>query len=175
MRNMTPPTPDPEHKTVMRVYAAVVASVILQAMPMMVAQGIGTLILFGAWLATYMVRWRAAPNGLARNHMLWLSRTLWISSLLLTVGIVLAGLWVLREGDHGVIDRLSESLLSGSAPSESSVAAMGREYFLTNYALILKASLLTMGPGFAYFFYRVLRGFVRAGRGYRMADPKSWL
>lgn len=175
MRDMTPPTPDPEHKTVMRVYAAIVASVILQAMPMMVAQGIGTLILFGAWVATYIVRWRALPDGLARNHMTWLSRTLWISSLLLTIGIVLAGLWVLREGDHSAIDRLSEGLLSGAPPSEASAIAAGREYFLTNYRLILKASLLTMGPGFAYFFYRVLRGFMRAGRGYRMANPKSWL
>ncbi len=175
MRDLTPPTPDPDQKTVMRVYAAIVASVILQAMPMMVAQGIGTLILFGAWVASYVVRWRAAPEGLACNHMTWLSRTMWISSLLVAVGIAFAGLWVLRDGDHSVIDRLSDAVMSGAAPSESDVAAAGREYFQANYRLILKAALVTLGPGFAYFFYRILRGFVRAGRGYRMANPKSWL
>ena len=175
MRDMTPPTPDPEQKTVMRVYAAIVASVILQAMPMIVAQGIGTLILFGAWVASYIVRWRAAPEGLIHNHMIWLSRTLWISSLLISIGIVLAGAWVFEEGDHTVIDRLANEIMNGSTPSETSLANAGKEYFQTNFRLILGASLLTVGPGFAYFFYRILRGFVRAGHGYRMANPKSWL
>lgn len=175
MRDMTPPTPDPEQKTVMRVYAAIVASVILQAMPMIVAQGIGTLILFGAWVASYIVRWRGTPEGLIHNHMVWLSRTLWISSLLISIGIVLAGVWVFGEGDHSAIDRLAKDIMNGSAPSQTSLANAGKEYFQTNFRLILGASLLTVGPGFAYFFYRILRGFVRAGRGYRMANPKSWL
>lgn len=175
MRDMTPPTPDPEQKSVMRVYAALVASVILQAMPMVVAQGIGTLILFGAWVACGIVRRRSKPEGLAHNHMIYLSRTLWISSFLLIVGVALAGVWVLQEGDHSAIDRLANGIMNGSAPSEAALAAAGKDYFLTNFRLILEASLLTIGPGFAYFFYRTLRGFLRAGRGYRMADPKGWL
>ena len=35
--------------------------------------------------------------------------------------------------------------------------------------------LVAIGPAILYFVYRVVNGMSRAAKGYRIANPKSWL
>ncbi len=143
-----------EQKNVTRIYGALVAGTFLSVLPSIMLALVGTGLLLGVLIAAYVIRARAKdPDSLSGNHMTYLIRTFWVSGLILGIGMAAAGIYLSR--DMGA--ETYEMLRTG------------------NFQPILTVTIAYVVPGMAYYIYRVGKGLARAVRGYRIANPKSWL
>ncbi len=161
--------------TINTLYIMLVLSTILSFVPYMSAQLLSLVLVVVVLAAAYFYRARDTEDGLMYNHMTYMIGTVWIGTSFLLLGMMAAGAWVFMEGDHSVIDSVLTRVESGYVPTEGELTAIMADYMMANKDLILTSSLITIGPAILYFVYRVANGFSRACKGYRIANPKSWL
>lgn len=161
--------------TINTLYIMLVLSTILSFVPFMSAQLLSLVLVVVVLLAAYFYRGRDTEDGLMYNHMTYMIGTVWIGTSFLLLGMMAAGAWVFMEGNHSVIDAALVQVEGGFIPTEAEMTRIITEYMLSNKNLIVMSSIVTIGPAILYFVYRVANGFSRACKGYRIANPKSWL
>ncbi len=163
-----------EQKQVTRIYAALVAMLIFSCVPNMVLGVLAILLMFYAIIGAYVLRAGTAEDSVVRNHMTYLIRTFWISSLIFVLGAAAAVPWLWRHLDFRALDALANDL--GTDPEK--MQALDPHVFMTATGLtvpdLLTGSAIMFGPCMIYFIYRVARGLSRALKGYRMNDVKAW-
>jgi uncharacterized membrane protein len=161
--------------TIMALYIMLILSTILSFAPNMLLQ-IGSLTLFlVALVAAYIYRAKDKDDGLLANHMTYLIGTIWIGSTFLVIGIIIAVVWISGESNNAALQDVVEQINSGLALDEALLKSAMAQYISDNQQLLLRVTLITIGPAMVYILYRIASGLSRAVRGYRMAKPKSWL
>lgn len=156
------PSAEKEQKQVNRVYAAMVAMIIFSCVPMAVLQVVAILLLFYVMFSAYSLRRKYGEESLVHNHMTYLIRTFWISSLFFAIGFIAAGFYLSGKLDLAAIEEMSNTMMTG-------------QFVVTdNVKLLAVVSLVSMGPSMIYFIYRAAKGLSRALRGHRMGNVKEW-
>lgn len=156
-------------------YFFLVASTILSFVPTPAGQVISLFLVIFTLIAAYIYRSRDHEDGLLYNHMTYMIGTIWIGTSFIFLGMIAAGIVIYAKGDRTVIEEAVNQLRGGVMFDEASLKALMNEYASANRNLLVLASLPTIGPAVLYFVYRVANGFGRACKGYRIANPKSWL
>lgn len=128
-----------------------------------------------ALVAAYLYRCKDKDDGLLYNHMTYLIGTIWIGTTLIVLGTIIAGLWVYYYGDNSPLDDAVAAVSQGAVPDEAMLRQIMGAYFHANKGLLITASSVAIGPAILYFVYRVANGLGRAAKGYRLANPRSWL
>ncbi len=126
-------------------------------------------------LAAYVYRGKDNEDGLLYNHMTYLIGTIWIGTSFILIGTLAAGLWVYLQGDNSAFEAAFARLEGGAMIDEAAIRQVTQDYLSINRDLMITASTFAIGPSILYFVYRVANGISRAGKGYRIANPKSWL
>ncbi len=163
-------------KTIINVlYFMIVLSTILSFVPYTIGQLLSLTLIVVALIGAYIYRTRDREDGLLYNHMTYMIGTIWIGTSFILLGCMIMGLWVYVSGDQSVIMRAITQLEAGGMITEEQLTEYMNQYIISNQSLLIKASLIALGPAILYFVYRVANGIARAGKGYRIANPKSWL
>lgn len=165
----------PHKNTINTLYIMLIISTILGFVPNATAFLFSLALWFLVLIAAYIYRRKDKEDGLLYNHMTYLIGTIWIGTSFILIASLAGGYWIWALGDSTAFNTLAASLDGGVAPSEDDIMNTMTNYYLTNKNLILKVSLVTIVPAILYFVYRIGNGMGRACKGYRIANPKSWL
>ncbi len=152
-----------------------VLSTFTSFVPLTLAQILSLVLLIVVLVAAYIYRAKDNEDGLLYNHMTYLIGTIWIGTSLLTIGILAASTWIYLQGDHSLLNQVASDLQNGRMLTEEDLWAIFMQYMAANKNLLVLSSIVTIGPAVLYFVYRVANGYSRACKGYRIANPKSWL
>jgi uncharacterized membrane protein len=156
-------------------YIFMIVSTVLSFAPNMMAQTLSLPLMLVTLAAAYYYKSRSSEEDLLQNHMVYMVGTIWIGSTFLLLGMMAAGYIVFKYGDHSPVQATMDSIMGGGDLNAGSLQDLMMEYMSTNKVLLIKASLPTIGPAILYFVYRIVNGYGRAAKGYRIAKPKSWL
>lgn len=145
-------------KTIIAVYAMIMAGSVLTLVPYGIVPFSGLACLFVGAVAAYVYRWRNRDQNLMDSHMRYIIRTFWWSSLILLIGIAAFAAIIVSNGDLSMIDQMTKRAEAGIIPTEDDIQAMQYAFLQGNAKLIGLAALLSL-PAYPFFLlYRVLRG-----------------
>jgi len=164
-----------QKNTINTLYFILVLSTILGFVPNSWAFTVSFTLWVVVLLAAYVYRGKDNKDGLLYNHMTYLIGTIWIGTSFILIGTLAAGWWVFTQGDNSAFDAAIARMEGGAMIDEAAILQTLKEYFAGNRTLMITASTVAIGPAILYFVYRVANGISRAGKGYRIANPKSWL
>ena len=156
-----------EQKHVNRIYAAFAAMVIFLCVPSAVFSVIGILLLFYVMGNAYGLRKKYGEDSLVNNHMTYLIRSFWISSLFCLIGMIAAGIYIMETFD---MNEFAASMTEAVAETMNT----GQMVINGDMKKLIMVSIVTLGPSVVYLVYRVAKGVSRASKGYRIADVKGW-
>jgi len=158
-----------ETSKVQQIYAAVIASFILNFVPDIFIQIIASLVFLGVFIALYVFRKLAEPESLIDNHMTFLIRTIWIGGVFVIIGTILGIVYFISSVGLEEYARLGKMALENDEPGGI------MDVYSNRYPNEMRAGiLLTLGPGTIYLAYRFAKGLARAIKGYRIAKPLHW-
>jgi uncharacterized membrane protein len=163
-----------EQKQVTRVYAAMVAMLIFSCISNPVLQVVAILLLFYVMFSAYSLRAGTPEDSMVRNHMTFLIRTFWISSLVFLVCAVPLGIWLWPKVDLNGLMALAQQAGNDPAALQSMGAGQIMAAAGISPGIYRLCNLILIAPCMLYFIYRVAKGLARAMKGYRLNDVKSW-
>jgi uncharacterized membrane protein len=152
-----------EQKLVNRVYAAAVAMVIFSCIPSLPLQVAAFFLLLYVMSASYSLRAKYPQESLVWNHMVFLIRTFWISTLFFAIGFAVAAAYLSQRLAFNALSTMSENFVT-----------TGQISWNDQLRQMTVVSLVTMGPSIIYFIYRVAKGLHRALKGHRIGNIKAW-
>lgn len=155
-----------EQKTIIQIYAAFAASIVMNFVPSSGVQIFGSLLLLVVFIAMYVYKARSKEDSLIFNHMTFLIITIWVAGLLLALGIAGA----VAFADHSLVENMMNDIRQGFVPTEQQIKILMIDYLNVN--LIVFSA--TLGPSLIYMVYRIAQGAERATKGYRISKPKRW-
>ncbi len=161
---------DTDFKKVNNLYALYIASMILQFFPYPIVVVFGFLLFLTVFIYTYVARGKVEEDSLLHNHATYLIRTIWLAGFLIIVTCIFGFTYLFMSFEPGVIDQMGEDMVF----SDDLMATLDiyKERFF--YELLV-ANIISFGPGIIYMGYRFANGLMRALKGYRVANVKSWL
>ena len=172
-----------DKQKILNLYAMLFISLALSMVPSTPVSLIALLFFLGAFVAAYVFRRQAAAHSLLDNHMIYITRTVWISGLFAVVTTIAASIYMIGRIDYVPIGPCSETL---AAQGIDSLQTMGSEelmailqpcmgpFWSANQTPFLIAASIAGLPILGYIAYRFGKGIVRASKGYRLADPQAW-
>ncbi|MAF68517.1 MAG: hypothetical protein CMH25_04145 [Micavibrio sp.] len=167
---------DKERKTVVNIYAGMIASLIFQFAPNATLQILAILGFLAVFIWCYLARSQAEKDSLVANHTTYLIRSIWIFSLLTTIGVIVCVIWLSFTVDPELIKSLSQGYIE--TMSQTGVPDYSEDYMALieqNLGGVLLAVLVTLGPSLIYLGYRLIKGARRGISGYRIDNPNAWL
>jgi uncharacterized membrane protein len=172
-----------EQKKIVRIYAAFGASLILSLVPLVIAAGISLLLGLGVLVIAYVLRTDTEEGSLTENHMTFIIRTIWIGCFVSLITMMVASLYLFQNLDNTPLQVCANDILntfSNMTAFEPETlerfldSACFIDYWRVNIRTFVISGVMAAGPVLLYFFVRYTRGFTRATRGYRVANPNSW-
>ncbi len=160
--------------TILQLYAVFILSLIGSLIPNMLAQGLSCLFLLALIIAVPIYQWAAPSGSLLENHMRYLNVTIWMGSLFLLISILILGYWVYQQSDQSAFNALYSQAENGNIMDMAAIEAAMQNFLQANMPLLLKASIICVGPTFLYIAYRTSCALSRAVKGYRMGDLTQW-
>lgn len=165
-----------EMKTVTNVYGALSASIFAQFIPNVTAQLFGICLFCMVLPAAYVIRRLSKePDGLVKNHMTFIIRTIWLSSFALTIGTTIGSAFIYNYGDNTVIYEFFDRIRTGSLIGLYDLEGVIKMYMIRNKSLIVSTAIFSLGPCVIYIAFRLARGLSRAMKGHRIGNPNAWL
>lgn len=165
-----------EVRRIVNVYAALSAAIVAQFIPHITIQLIGVCLFGLVWLAVIIIRRLAKdPDGLTKNHMTFILKTIWVGSLLLTIGTTLGSAYIYEFGDNTVIYDFLNRISAGSLIGFYDIEGVIKMYMIRNKSLIIMTAIASFGPCIIYIVYRLVGGVSRAKKGHRIGNPKAWI
>ncbi len=178
-----PTSKNPEVKSIIRIYGAFVASLLMSFVPDPVFAVIAAVFFTGVLAAAYLVRRKAEPESLTENHMTWIIRTIWIVCLFSLATIAAGGVYLWTQVDYSAIQPCAETAgdlvmaRNGNIEARELVAIMEpckRAFLDDNRIALIIATITAAFPLVLYLILRLTKGISRASKGYRLANPKEW-
>ncbi|MGH1397917.1 MAG: hypothetical protein ACRBCT_01755 [Alphaproteobacteria bacterium] len=175
---------DKEQKTIYNIYGLFGVTLALSIVPTISAASICLVFFLVTLIAAYVLRGRAEENSLIENHMTYVIRTVWIVSLLSVVTVGLATLYMLPRIDYTAFQSCADAIAGqgvaaleamGMAELQALTQPCVSDFVNMNHNTLLMAALIGGVPLILYMGYRFAKGVSRAAKGYRLANPKSWV
>jgi uncharacterized membrane protein len=155
-----------EEKQINKVYAAMAGMLIFSCVPFVLLQILAFILLLYGMMKAYRLRARSAEDSMTHNHMEFLIRTFWISSLFFLIGFAGAVVYLMKKLDLNAVNNILNSMENGM---------MTGQFVLTpDIKTLAIVSVAAIGPSIVYFIYRIAKGFARSLQGYRIGNVKAW-
>ncbi len=172
-----------EKKALLQIYGALGASLILSVVPTIAAAALSLILLTGVMIAAYVMRKKHEIGSLSANHMTFIIRTIWISSLFAIVTMTIGCAYLLAFIDNTPLSPCISHLMNlGTQAASMDMMALMRvfdpcldDYTTINMKAFIVSGFIAAAPILIYFLVRYVRGLSRAMKGYRVAKPLSWL
>jgi uncharacterized membrane protein len=158
---------DKEQKTTLQLYYAYIASIICNVIPSSTVQTFGLILFIIIFIATYIFRSKAKDKSFMHNHMHYIIKSIWISSLILIIGMIAAYFMA----DHSIIYNIMENAKNGLVLTQDQLNSILMNYMRAN----LLVFIVTLTPCLIYLAYRLSKGIVYAKGGYIVPNLKSWI
>lgn len=173
---MSEPDPHiPDGKTtIIAAYGLVSASIILCFIPITAFFMTGLILLPISLLVCWGLRLGKPHDSLIYNHMIYISRTIWMYSLLLSLTSSIAGFMVFRWADNSLLHDTLNTIMGGQSYSHEELYGVLLDYARANLILMISAAMICIVPVVGYITYRLSRGLSRALKGYRLPRPQAW-
>ncbi|MEM7617816.1 MAG: hypothetical protein AAF244_00400, partial [Pseudomonadota bacterium] len=122
-----------DDKNIVTLYALLIASTLMNFIPSITVQTFGGLLFFVTFIATYFVRNRQEEGSSHFLHCAHIITTVWIFSLLFTIGIIIS----VGTADHSSIITLINNINTGIVPTELEMMNAIKQFGLDNLILFL--------------------------------------
>ncbi len=156
-------------------YIFLIISIISSFIPMILPQVLSVVLIFIVLISAYFYKYKNNnDDGILSNHMVYMIGTIWISGGFLLLGMAAAAGIVYTYGDHTIIHDSMGKITSGVMMDEHGISSIKMDYMYANQTILILASIPTIFPAIAYFIYRIINGYGRAVKGYRISKPKGW-
>ena len=156
-----------EKSNIMTLYIGLIISTIFNFVPLASAQVFGSVFFLMILITAYIYRAKSEEDTLQNSHSHYIIKTIWIFSLFLFIGIILAGLFSDNTALQSTIDNAKSGIMMSEAELENILA----NYFQNNFLVFA----LTIGPSFLYFIYRLYKGVTHAKNNTPITNLKSWM
>ncbi len=163
------------NSAIIGVYTILSLSVIFLFTPIVPVFVTGTFLLPVALFIAWLLRFNKSEDSLVYNHMIYISRTIWMFSVIMTVTTAIAGVVIINYADNSPYTNMINDMMNGIRYSTPQAFDVLIQYIKVNLMLMIVAGLFCLLPTLGYIAYRLIHGFSRALKGYRLAKPKSWL
>ncbi len=166
---------------VLQIYAAFGSALILSLLPHMSAAFMSLALSVAVLITAYIVRAKNDKGGFSENHMSFIIRTIWIGSFLASLIMIAVSAYLYNSINNAPLDSCVERfMVMGAAIDNMEVLkALFRpcqaEYIQANLKVFLVSGAMVAVPTLGYFSFRFFRGLLRALKGYRVSDVRSWL
>ena len=134
----------------------------------------GMIVLPLTLLAAWVLRLNKNEDSPIYSHMIYISRTIWIFSFIMSLTTSIAGFAVFGYADNTVYTEMINNMMNGVAYSPQESFDILIQYIQINLPLMVGAGLFCLIPTAGYIAYRLHKGFSRALKGYRLSHPKAW-
>lgn len=177
-------TANPEQKKLYNLYALFGVSLVLCVVPY--ASAALLCLVFFTWLliAAYIVRKNAEENSLTHNHTVYIIRSLWIGALISAITGIAAAIYMLGNISYDPFQPCANAIAGIGVETLQAMGGMAiyklaepcvADFISFNRNALMVAVLIGAAPPLIYMAYRFIRGVSRAVKGYRLANPKSWV
>ncbi len=164
---MTKNTTNKEKTNIMTLYIGLIISTILNFVPITSAQVFGSIFFLVLLITAYIYRAKSEEKTLQNSHSHYIIKTIWVFSLFLLIGIILAGLF----SDNTALQNTIDNAKNGIMASEAELENILTNYLQNNFFVFA----LTIGPSFLYFIYRLYKGVTYAKNNTPIKNLKSWI
>lgn len=154
---------DPAYGKVLALYIGFLFVVLFQFPLAPMVQVASVILLFVLVSCIGFIRKESEKDSYIYNHATFLSRTLWMWSFMLTISVVLAGVYISDAVQLSLEDvqSLSQSLMQNDLDTPI-------------IRRLLPVAIFTMTPSTLYIFWRFFLGLLQAFKGNFMKRPKSF-
>ena len=149
------------------IYGLYIVSIIMNLLPIFSIATLGMLLFLITLIANYILKFSANKETFDYTHYAYMTKTIWIFSLLVLIGLVLSYF----IGDHTIVHNMIQSAQSGVIYSSEQMMGMTADYIKDNMLLFGGYFL----PVTFYLIYRMGRGLYESMTGQTIDNPKSWL
>ena len=154
-------------KNVLIIYAIYIISIILNVIPSTFIQTLGLFSFFTVFIITYIYKSKMKENIFVYSHMKFILKSIWVSSLILLIGMVAAYFWA----DHSIIYQTVNTVQNGIFLTESQINGLIMDYMRANIFVFI----ITLTPCLIYLIYRLTKGTSLAKTNQHIDNLKTWL
>lgn len=170
-----PPEPKPESQAnILTLYALLCVAVVLLFVPSLPAMIMGAFMLPFTLFTGWCLRFGKGPDSLTYQHTLYISRTIWMWSVISSVATSIAGFLVFTQADNSIYDKIIDDMMQGVHYSHAMMGQAMMDYIHTNFALVMLAAVICVVPIVGYILYRLYHGIKPALKGERPRKALSW-
>ncbi len=170
-----PSEPKPESQAnILTLYGLLCAAVVLLFVPSITAMIMGVFMLPFTLFTGWCLRFGKGPESLTYQHTIYISRTVWMWSLISSIATSIAGFVVFTQADNSIYNKIIDDMMQGIHYSHAMMAEAMMEYIHTNFVLVVLAGLICVVPIGGYILYRLYHGIKVALKGERPSKPLSW-
>ena len=176
---MTEKKTDNSVKTLLHIYASMVAILCLQFVPITEIQIASLFLVTALIISLYVIRSRNEYGSLLENHTSYLIKTFWVGGLFFSIGLIIAYIIFYYLGDHSYLYSFVDKYNNGIYGLDISLLEQEYQRVMTNYltdnkSIIIKIFAITISPSLIYMIYRIGKGLARATKGYVVSNRKTW-
>lgn len=162
------------NQAILTVYGLLCTALVFSMIPILPIFITGTFLFPFVLVLAWMLRFGKGTDTLIYNHMIYISRTIWMFSLLLAITSSIAGFLVMTGADNSAYQNVINDMMNGVSYSYDQMYDVMITYIKANMGLMICAVALCTVPTLGYMAYRLARGMSRAFKGYRLAKPQAW-
>ena len=159
-----------ELKTVKKVYAALGVTLLAAFIPSTIAAIAVVLLLTGTLIAAYSIRRKSEPESLTANHMAYIIRSIWISSLVGAIATAIALVYVLSSYDPGPIQNCLNNVMGSPQGVDSCLS----DFVATNKTVFIIGTIIAAIPVTGYSLWRLFNGSKAALKSVPVEKPQAW-
>lgn len=173
-----------ERKKIINLYGLFGSALLLSVLPNGAAAFMSLLFFAALMVMAYRLRRKSEHISFSYNHTTFVIRTFWISALLATVTMIAGTVYMLSAYDPLPFQPCANSILNAAqnmadTPDLNVLYMLSRpcmgDFISTNMQVFLVSGAIMIIAPLLYISYRFIKGLSRAVKGYRIADPHSWL
>jgi len=154
-------------KNIISLYALLIGATIMNFLPSIAIQTFGGIIFFVTFITTYMLRAKHDTKTDHYTHCSYIIKTIWIFSLLFTVGLIIS----IGAANHSAIINIVDAIQAGAIPTEQQMMEAVLQFGKDNLILFLILFL----PMVIYLFYRFAKGLNIILKSKPAIALKGWL
>lgn len=136
---------------------------------------IGAIALVTALLTGWILRFGKDQDNVIYQHTIFVSRTFWIWSMIMSVTTAIAGAGIISMADNSIYDRVLDDMRNGIMYSNIMMIDALKTYITDNLAIMIVAGIFCAVPAFGYVGYRLYHGISHLLKDQPLPKPKGWL
>lgn len=156
-----------KNKQTTSIYILYIASLIMSVVPNTIISSFSSVLFLVVFIATYILKYNADKQSTNYSHYAYLTKTIWIFSLFVMIGTVIA----YYLGDHSIINNMVDSVMNGIVMSVEEMSYRLMEYGYANKYIFG----IIFAPVTLHLFYRLGKGLHLAHKDKAIPNPKSWI